>query len=63
MAHGVPLRVRLIDVLGRTLIERPATPTRTGEFSLDIGDLAAGVYVIELCSDLGRNTTALLVRH
>jgi hypothetical protein len=56
------LSIRLIDVLGRTLIERPATPSRAGEVSLDIGDLAAGVYVVYLCSDLGRNTTALLVR-
>ncbi|HTW90833.1 MAG TPA: hypothetical protein VMH22_03915 [bacterium] len=63
MEHGVPLRIRLIDVLGRSLIERPATPTRADEVSLDIGHLAAGVYVVELCSDLGHGATALLVRH
>ncbi|PJJ58654.1 RICIN domain-containing protein [Hymenobacter chitinivorans] len=58
-----PLRVELVDMLGKTVLQRPAAPATTGlnTFTLNVAALPAGVYVLRLGTTEGQLQRRLVI--
>jgi hypothetical protein len=56
-----PARVAVFDVSGRTVAGRVLALGRAGTVSVDLRDLAAGVYLVKLSSDGFAGTQKLVV--
>ena len=56
-----PVMLSVFDVSGRTVQTRSVLASRAGTVSLDLRDLAAGIYLVQLDADGYTETNKLII--
>jgi len=60
--EATQLDIQVLDLMGKTLIQQAHAQNLTHEIKLDLSDLPAGVYLVQVQSELGKATKRVMVK-